>query len=98
MKKWTRKTKEFEFAPYIDENGEYRIQEIDDQPIVKEYEELKAHNWDNDETHKRFIDYCKENKIRLNSANWAVVNNKTNEVIKFPFKTVKAAKEFVETL
>lgn len=96
--KWTRKTREFEYAPYIDENGKYRIQEIDDQPIVEEYEDLKKHNWDSKESHKRFMDYCKEHNIKMSDANWVVVNNETDEVIAFPFKTVKAAKEFVETL
>ncbi len=96
--KWTRKTKEFEYAPYIDENEKYRIQDINDHPTVDEYEYLKNHNWDNEETHKAFMNYCKEHKISINGANWAVVNNETNEVIKFPFKTVKAAKEYVETL
>lgn len=96
--KWTRKTKEFEFAPYVSENNKYRVQDINDQPIIKEYDELKKHNWDSSESHKKFIDYCVENKIRFNAANWALVNNETNEVIKYPFKTAKDAKAYAETL
>lgn len=95
---WTRKTSEYEFAPYVSADGKFRVQDMNDQPIVPEYNELKKHNWDNKQTHARFMSYCKENKISLNGANWVLVNNETNEVIKFPFKTAKTAKEYAETL
>ena len=98
MIKWTRKTSEFQYAPYISEDGKYRVQDIDSQPIIDEYNYLKNHNWDSKESHETFLRYCKEHRISLNGANWAVVDNKTNEVIKFPFKSAKSAKEFAERL
>lgn len=96
--KWTRKTKEFQFAPYVSENEEFRVQDMNDQSIVEEYNELLRHNWDNKETHSNFLRYCAEHKTSLSGANWVLVNNRTNEVIAFPFKTAKAAKEFAETV
>ena len=96
--KWTRKTKEFQFAPYISDDGRFRVQDMNDQPIVEEYNELLRHNWDSPESHQSFLWYCKEHKISPNSANWVLVDNRTNEVIKFPFKTAKAAKQYAETI
>ena len=96
--KWNRKTTEFAFEPYISEDNKYRVQDMNDQPIVKEYNELVLHNWDSKEDHKKFLNYCKEHKISLNGANWVLVNNETNEPIQFPFKTAKAAKEYAELL
>lgn len=96
--KWTRNTKEFQYAPYISEDGKYRVQDMDDQPIINEYDELKKVHWNSKELHQRFMNYCKEHKISLNSANWVVVDNITNEPIKFPFKTAKAAKEYAESI
>ena len=95
--KWTRKTKEFQYAPYISECGKYRIEDINDCKTIPKWEELKKHNWDSKETHEALLQYAKENKIKLNGSNWAVVDNITNEIIKFPFATVKKAKEYVES-
>jgi len=96
--KWLRATKEFKFEPYVSEDGKYRVQDMNDQPIVREYNELKRNNWNSKEDHNKFMSYCKEHKINLNGANWVLVDNKTNEAIKFPFRTAKAAKEYAETI
>lgn len=96
--KWTRKTEEFKYDPYVSDDGMYRVQDMNDQPIVNEYTELKKRNWDSKESHQRFMDYCKAHKISLNGANWVLVNNATNEPIKFPFKSAKAAKEYAESI
>ena len=96
--KWMRNTKEFEFAPYVSENGKYRVQDINDQPCIPEYNELRKHNWDSKKSHEDFMNYCKENKIVLNGSNWVLIDNETGEVIQFPFKTAKAAKEYAETI
>ncbi len=96
--KWNRKTTEFQYAPYVSECGRYRVEDINDCRTIPEWEELKKHNWDSKETHQRLLQYAKENKIKLNGANWAVVDNKTNTVIKFPFGSAKSAKEYAETL
>lgn len=95
---WTRKTKEFTFAPYISEDGRYRVQDLNDQPVVKEYNKMKRHNWDSMESHRKFMAYCKLHAINVNGANWVLVNNETGEAICWPFKTAKAAKEYAETL
>lgn len=95
---WERKTSQFEFAPYVSMNGRFRVQDINDCPVVKEYDELKKHNWDNKESHQRFIGYCRKQGIRLNGANWVLVDNETGAAIKFPFKTAKQAKDFAEII
>jgi len=96
--KWSRNTKEFEYKAFTSEDGRYRVQDINDQPCVPEYNELKKHNWDSKKTHEAFLTYCKANKISLNGANWALIDNKTNEVIRFPFKTAKSAMQYAETI
>lgn len=95
---WTRKTEWGGFEPYISDNKKYRVQDMNDQPVVKEYNELKRHNWDNSETHKAFLTYCKSHKININGANWVLVDNETNDPIKWPFRTAKQAKEYAETI
>ena len=91
--KWNRKTNEFEYAPYISDDGRFQIADININDIIPEYTELREHNWDNDETHKHYIEYCKINGIRINGANWALTDN--GEVIGI-FKTVRKAKEEAE--
>ena len=95
---WNRKSKEFSFEPYVSENGKFRVQEMSDQPVVKEFNELKKNNWNSKEDHEKFLAFCKENKISLNGANWVLVDNETNQPIKWPFKTASAAKAFAETI
>lgn len=95
--KWTRKTKEFEYAPYIREDEAFRVQDLNDNPIG-EYAKKKSHNWDSKESHEEFLKYCKENNIRLSGPNWVIVNNRTNEVIGKIFKSAKEAKEFANRL
>lgn len=98
MLKWTRKTTEFEYAPYISQDGRFRVQDMDDCPTVEEYDVLRNNNWNSAKSHEDFLAYCRENNIKLHGANWALVDNKTNQPIKFPFRTAKAAKEYAENI
>ena len=96
--KWTRKTAFGEFKPYVSEDGEFMVADLSmNSQLVPEYCYLKTHNWDSKETHEKFLTYCRENKLRLDNANWIVVNTKTGEK-HFPFKTAKAAKEYAESI
>lgn len=96
--KWTRKTEFGQYAPYISDNGLYRVQDMSDQPIVEEYNTLRRNNWNSAKDHEAFLKYCAEHKIAINGANWVLVDNRTNQPIRFPFKTAKAAKEYAETI
>lgn len=102
--KWTRKTKAFDYAPYVSECGRFIVGDLSDccrreefkrLELVQEYNELRKHNWDNDETHKSFLSFCKENKIRPDNANWILIDNGEFRGI---FKTAKSAKENAEEL
>ena len=93
--KWTRKTNEFEYQPYVSEDGRFVIGDIDDQNMIPEYTELKKHNWDNEKAHNEYMKYCKENKIRINGANWVL---KDNEKVIGIYKTAKQAKAVAEEI
>lgn len=93
--KWIRKTSEFEYQPYFSEDGRFTIGDIDDQNMIPEYTELKKHNWDSEKTHNDFMAYCKQNKIRINGANWVLKED--GKVIGI-YKTAKQAKEVAEKM
>lgn len=96
--KWTRKTEFGQFKPYVSEDGKYTVADMSmsvNADYVPEYAELKRNSWNSKEDHARFLNYCKEHKLKLNGANWVLVNNKTGET-KFQFKSAKEAKEAAE--
>ncbi len=105
MINWTRKTNEFEFAPYKSEDERFTIGDIRDcrrifkemnlDGIVSEYYELESHNWDTKETHNAYMKFCKENKIRFNGSNWILLDG--DKVVGI-YKTAKEAKTVAETL
>lgn len=96
--KWTRKTEFGQFKPYISEDDKYMVADMSmsaGAALVPEYAELKKNNWNSSEDHSRFLRYCSDHKMRLNGANWVLVNRETGET-KFPFKSAKEAKEAAE--
>lgn len=98
--KWTRKTKEFQYAPYESEDGKYIVADMSmssGRAFVPEYARLRRNSPNSAYDRTAFLNYCKEHKINIYGANWVLVNNETKEV-KFPFKTAKAAKEYAESI
>lgn len=96
--KWTRKTEFGQFKPYVSEDGRYMVADMNDNVgLVPEYAELKRNNWNSDEDHAKFLQFCSEHKIKLSGANWVLVDTETGKTV-FPFKTAQAAKNAAETL
>lgn len=97
---WTRKTEFGQFAPYLSEDGRFIVADMSmssNSHYVTEYAELKRNSWNSKEDHAKLLSYCREHKLKLNGANWVLVDNETGETL-FPFKTAKAAKEHAESI